>query len=331
MRPPARETVANLRGISIRTTSSLLPPRPTASTRHQPSLEGAKGRRETFFPCNIQGKEADRGTHATSTGERKFLSIFPRDFGQVSEEGERKNAIESAAPRTSTICPWTPAPPRPTPSAGPLRTWRMRITFLMRAEGARNKPFRKLPTHLLADVAETRPLWPPPLLLPLALLAAVCTGQQLRLDGRMQTNKVVDVEQHETATPPPQFVSPVPNITVAVGRDAVIPCVVKNLHDYKVAFVHLDRQMILTIHTAVITRIPRFSITHDKVSKTVWGMMTVTYHMNQHHTWSLHIRDVQKEDRGHYMCQINTDPMLSDVGVVDVVGKGLNGGLTVSK
>ena len=62
--------------------------------------------------------------------------------------------------------------------------------------------------------------------------------------------------------------------------------------------------MILTIHNNVITRIPRFFITHDK-----------------HHTWNLHIRDVQKEDRGHYMCQINTDPMLSMVGVLNVVGK----------
>ena len=32
----------------------------------------------------------------------------------------------------------------------------------------------------------------------------------------------------------PEFLSPVPNTTVAVGRDAVIPCVVRNLHDYKV-------------------------------------------------------------------------------------------------
>ena len=32
----------------------------------------------------------------------------------------------------------------------------------------------------------------------------------------------------------PQFLSSVPNVTVAVGRDAVLPCVVKNLMDYKV-------------------------------------------------------------------------------------------------
>ena len=73
---------------------------------------------------------------------------------------------------------------------------------------------------------------------------------------------------------------------------------------FQVAFIHIDRQMILTIHNHVITRIPRFSITHDK-----------------HFTWSLKIQNVQKEDKGFYMCQVNTDPMVSKVGYLDVVGK----------
>lgn len=37
--------------------------------------------------------------------------------------------------------------------------------------------------------------------------------------------------------------------------------------------------------------------------------------------WYLHIREVQEADRGFYMCQINTDPMKSQVGYLDVVGK----------
>ncbi len=72
---------------------------------------------------------------------------------------------------------------------------------------------------------------------------------------------------------------------------------------FQVAFIHIDRQMILTIHNHVITRIPRFTITHDK-----------------HFTWSLKIQNVQKEDKGFYMCQVNTDPMVSKVGYLDVVG-----------
>ena len=63
----------------------------------------------------------------------------------------------------------------------------------------------------------------------------------------------------------------------------------------------------------------RFNIQHDS-----------------HHTWTLQIRDVQAEDRGYYMCQVsrkvkatlaannlvtqvNTDPMISMTGHLDVV------------
>ena len=76
------------------------------------------------------------------------------------------------------------------------------------------------------------------------------------------------------------------------------------LNVLQVAFVHIDRQMILTIHHHVITRIPRFSISHDK-----------------HLTWTLKIEKVTEADKGYYMCQVNTDPMVSTVGYLDVVGK----------
>ena len=76
-----------------------------------------------------------------------------------------------------------------------------------------------------------------------------------------------------------------------------------NLTHFQVAWVHIDRQMILTIGRHVITRIPRFNIIHDS-----------------HHTWTLQIRDVQAEDKGYYMCQVNTDPMISKTGHLDVVG-----------
>ena len=71
----------------------------------------------------------------------------------------------------------------------------------------------------------------------------------------------------------------------------------------KVAWVHLDRQMIVTIHRQVVTRISRFSVSHD-----------------HQRTWLLHIRGAQPEDAGHYMCQVNSDPMVSQVGTVYVVG-----------
>ena len=52
----------------------------------------------------------------------------------------------------------------------------------------------------------------------------------------------------------------------------------------QVAWVHLDRQMILTIHRQVVTRVGRFSVSYD-----------------HQRTWQLHIRGVHAEDAGTYM------------------------------
>ena len=32
----------------------------------------------------------------------------------------------------------------------------------------------------------------------------------------------------------------------------------------------------------------------------------------------VHTREVQRNDSGHYMCQINTEPMVSQIGVLEV-------------
>ncbi|CAK9831037.1 LAC [Anthophora retusa] len=100
----------------------------------------------------------------------------------------------------------------------------------------------------------------------------------------------------------PMFSEPIPNVTVPLGRDVSLPCVVENLGDYKVAWIHVGRQMLLTIHKHIVVKIPRFSVTHD----------------NQK-TWLLHINNVQQDDRGYYMCQLNTNPMMSQVGFLQVV------------
>lgn len=66
----------------------------------------------------------------------------------------------------------------------------------------------------------------------------------------------------------------------------------------------MDTQTILTIATHIITKNHRIHVTHS-----------------DHRTWYLHLRDVRESDRGWYMCQINTDPMMSQAGYLDVVGK----------
>jgi len=71
-----------------------------------------------------------------------------------------------------------------------------------------------------------------------------------------------------------------------------------------VAWIHIDRKMILAVHKHVIARIPRFSMAHDGQK-----------------TWLLNINGVRASDKGIYMCQVNTDPMISQIGYLQVVGE----------
>ena len=57
----------------------------------------------------------------------------------------------------------------------------------------------------------------------------------------------------------------------------------------------------MAIHNHMVTNNPRMTVSHNGVN-----------------TWKLHIRDVQRNDSGHYMCQINTEPMVSQIGMLEV-------------
>lgn len=67
----------------------------------------------------------------------------------------------------------------------------------------------------------------------------------------------------------------------------------------KVAWIKADTRAILAIHTHLVAHNSRLSVTH-----------------NGHNTWKLHVANVQKNDSGAYMCQINTDPMLTQVLII---------------
>ncbi|CRK97385.1 CLUMA_CG010775, isoform A [Clunio marinus] len=103
----------------------------------------------------------------------------------------------------------------------------------------------------------------------------------------------------------PEFTDIIENITVPAGRNVKLACSVKNLGSYKVAWMHFEQSAILTVHNHVITRNPRISVTHDKHDK--------------HKTWFLHIANVQEEDKGRYMCQINTVTAKTQFGYLHVV------------
>ena len=66
---------------------------------------------------------------------------------------------------------------------------------------------------------------------------------------------------------------------------------------------HVEKSAILAVQNHVITRNPRISVSHDK-----------------HRAWFLNINNVQEEDEGKYMCQINTASSKSQYVYLHVVG-----------
>ncbi|XP_024082123.1 lachesin-like isoform X2 [Cimex lectularius] len=100
----------------------------------------------------------------------------------------------------------------------------------------------------------------------------------------------------------PEFLENLENHTVTQGRDVSFTCVVNHLGSYKVAWIKSDSKAILAIHTHLVAHNNRLSVTH-----------------NGHNTWKLKVSNVQKNDSGTYMCQINTDPMRSQMGHLEVV------------
>ncbi|XP_015181634.1 PREDICTED: lachesin-like isoform X2 [Polistes dominula] len=100
----------------------------------------------------------------------------------------------------------------------------------------------------------------------------------------------------------PEFSGPIKNLTIPLGRDATFTCLVKHLGGYRVGWVKADTKAIQAIHEQVITHNKRISVSHS-----------------DHTTWNLNIKGVQVEDEGLYMCQINTDPMKSQTGMLSIV------------
>ncbi|CAK1598704.1 unnamed protein product [Parnassius mnemosyne] len=94
----------------------------------------------------------------------------------------------------------------------------------------------------------------------------------------------------------PRLASNESNVTVVIGRDATLTCYVKNLQNYKVAWLRVDTQTILTIGQQVITKNHRIGVLRTEPQ-----------------AWSLMLRDVKLGDSGQYMCQINTEPMKTQI------------------
>ncbi|XP_047029468.1 limbic system-associated membrane protein [Helicoverpa armigera] len=99
----------------------------------------------------------------------------------------------------------------------------------------------------------------------------------------------------------PEFERPIGNHTFFLGREAVLGCAVTNLAKHKVGWLRAEDQTVLTMHDRAVLS-ARYSV-----------------HMDAPRTWQLRIRPLRAEDRGCYMCQINTQPSMKwQIGCIDV-------------
>lgn len=86
--------------------------------------------------------------------------------------------------------------------------------------------------------------------------------------------------------------------------------------DSQVGWLRAEDQTILSMGDRRVTHSPRFFVTLEN-AKTKNQTQS---REDEEATWQLHIRALKEADRGCYMCQLNTKPMLSQLGCVDVLG-----------
>ncbi|CAK9825760.1 LAC [Anthophora retusa] len=116
----------------------------------------------------------------------------------------------------------------------------------------------------------------------------------------------------------PSFTAPIGNVTAAIGKEAVLPCTIRKLGNHKVGWIRVEDKTILSMGQRTVTHSPRFLVTLEN-AKTAKNQSQSREEEEEEATSRLHIRQLREADRGCYMCQLNTEPMLSQLGCVDVL------------
>lgn len=100
---------------------------------------------------------------------------------------------------------------------------------------------------------------------------------QLKLISQILILIIADLAESSTANPklsrpkrwiqatenPPDFLEPIGNQTIAVGRDAQLSCKTKNLANFKTAWLRVEDRGIMSIHDHIITRDYRVGLRND--------------------------------------------------------------------
>ncbi|KAK9300003.1 hypothetical protein QLX08_007205 [Tetragonisca angustula] len=113
----------------------------------------------------------------------------------------------------------------------------------------------------------------------------------------------------------PSFVQPIGNVTAAIGKEAILPCTIRKLGNHKVGWIRVEDKTILSMGQRTVTHSPRFLVTLENAKSKNQSRSRE----EEEATSRLHIRQLREADRGCYMCQLNTKPMLSQLGCVDVL------------
>ncbi|XP_076236033.1 lachesin [Calliopsis andreniformis] len=113
----------------------------------------------------------------------------------------------------------------------------------------------------------------------------------------------------------PSFTAPIGNVTAAIGKEAILPCTIRKLGNYKVAWLRMEDWAILAMDQRTVTHSDRFFVTLENAKVKNQSLSRE----EEEATLRLHIRQLREADRGCYMCQVNTNPMLSQLGCVDVL------------
>lgn len=82
----------------------------------------------------------------------------------------------------------------------------------------------------------------------------------------------------------PAFTSPIKNVSVIIGREAILSCFVENLQDYKVGWMRAADQTVLALQGRVVTHNSRYSVVNEEMK-----------------VWRLKINNIRENDRGCYM------------------------------
>lgn len=102
---------------------------------------------------------------------------------------------------------------------------------------------------------------------PFILTSFALLAEQSRLRESRSVHLQATTTSIATLLPPelPEFLGPVGNHTVPVGKDVQLECKVNQLGNYRIAWLRVEDKGILTIHNKVITRNYRIGLINNDI------------------------------------------------------------------